>query len=58
MASLALDPMEAYALATLDERFQAEQWGEDEEAAARRRRIADEIVVAGRFLELSRAARE
>ena len=43
---------EAHELACLDELFQAGQWGEDGEAVARRRRIGEEVAVAGRFLEL------
>jgi len=43
---------EAHDLACLDELFQAGQWGEDDEAHARRRRIGEEVAVAGRFLEL------
>ena len=47
-----LDAAEAHTLAALDELFQAELWGEDEEAAARRRHIAAEIALAARFMEL------
>jgi chaperone required for assembly of F1-ATPase len=36
----------------LDERFQAEQWGEDDEAAARRIALENEINTAARFLDL------
>jgi chaperone required for assembly of F1-ATPase len=43
---------EAHELACLDELFQAGLWGEDCEALARRRRIGEEVAVAGRFLEL------
>lgn len=50
-----LDAEAAHALATLDERFQAEFWGEDDEAAARRRNIAAELATAARFMALSRA---
>lgn len=46
---------EAHALATLDEAFQAEEWGEDDEAAARLARIAADIALAERLLALSRA---
>ncbi|HTW26457.1 MAG TPA: ATP12 family protein [Acetobacteraceae bacterium] len=52
-----LDAAAAQALATLDERFQAELWGEDAEAAARQRRIGEEVALADRFMTLSRAGR-
>ena len=51
-----LDPAEAHALGALDELFQAELWGEDAEAAARRRGIADDIALAARFMRLARGA--
>ena len=41
MAESRLDASTAHALGALDELFQAEAWGEDAEAAARRRAIAD-----------------
>jgi chaperone required for assembly of F1-ATPase len=44
---------EAHDLACLDELFQAGLWGEDDDARARRRRIGEEVAVAGRFLELA-----
>ncbi len=47
-----LDPEAAFAASQLDETFQIEAWGEDAEAAARRRALADDIVSAARFLEL------
>lgn len=43
-------PAEAYALSQLDELFQAEQWGEDAEAAARRASIRADLEATGRFL--------
>lgn len=46
---------EAHALATLDEAFQAEEWGEDAEAAARLDRIRADIEAAARLLALARA---
>lgn len=49
-----LDAAEAHRLATLDETFQAELWGEDEAAVARRDRIAGEVALAGRYLALVR----
>lgn len=47
---------EAHRLATLDETFQAEQWGEDAEAAARRAAILDEVRQAARLLALAAPA--
>ncbi len=47
-----IDPTTAADLALLDELFQAERWGEDAEAKARRTRIRAEIADAARFLDL------
>jgi chaperone required for assembly of F1-ATPase len=55
VAMLRIEAGEALRVASVDESFQAEFWGEDEEAAARRAAIADDVAVAGRFLILSRA---
>jgi chaperone required for assembly of F1-ATPase len=44
---------EAFELAELDGTFQIERWGEDEEAAARRRRLRQDIQDIHRFLALS-----
>ncbi|HTW68511.1 MAG TPA: ATP12 family chaperone protein [Acetobacteraceae bacterium] len=49
-----LDAAAAHALGALDELFQAEQWGEDAEAVARRAAIAADIALAARFIVLSR----
>lgn len=49
-----LDAAEAHALGALDELFQAEQWGEDAEAAARRRAVGEDIALAARFIALTR----
>jgi chaperone required for assembly of F1-ATPase len=49
-----LDAPSAHALGALDELFQAEQWGEDAEAAARRSAIAADIALAERFIALAR----
>ena len=49
-----LDAAAAHALGALDELFQAEQWGEDSEAAARRAAIAADVALAGRFIALSK----
>lgn len=43
---------EAFALAWLDETWQADVWGEVEEARERRERIAAEVAAAARFLRL------
>lgn len=47
-----LDAAGACAASELDEDWQAEQWGRDPEAEARRRGIRDEIHAAARFLAL------
>ncbi|MET1027374.1 MAG: ATP12 family protein [Dongiaceae bacterium] len=47
-----LTPEAAVAAAQLDEIFQAERWGEDAEAVARRHGQAQEIIDAARFLTL------
>lgn len=43
---------EAFRLATLDEAFQAEQWGADAEAQARLDRLSAELAAVERFLRL------
>lgn len=50
-----LDAAQATEAALLDERFQAERWGEDAEAEARLRDIAASIEAGARFLQLLRA---
>jgi chaperone required for assembly of F1-ATPase len=50
-----LDAGSAHQLATLDERWQAELWGDDDEAAARRRDIAADIARAETLMLLARA---
>ena len=47
---IGLDP--AWAAATLDERWQAENWGEDEEAAAALANRRADFAAAARFLSL------
>lgn len=54
LAEGALDAVAAHELASLDEVFQMESWGEDAESTARRRRIAEDIALAERFIRLSR----
>lgn len=47
-----LTAAEAFRLATLDEAFQARQWGEDEGAKARLDRLSAELAAVERFLRL------
>jgi chaperone required for assembly of F1-ATPase len=54
LADQRLDAATAHALGCLEELFQTEMWGEDAEAAARRRGIAADIELAARFLQLTR----
>jgi chaperone required for assembly of F1-ATPase len=54
LADGAITAAETTGLAYLDHDFQAEQWGEDAEAVARRSAIAAEIDAAARFIALSR----
>ncbi|HME25086.1 MAG TPA: ATP12 family chaperone protein [Acetobacteraceae bacterium] len=56
MADGRLDAATAHELGALDELFQAEAWGEDAEAAARRAAIAADVALAARFLQLTRPA--
>ncbi|MBP0491911.1 ATP12 family chaperone protein [Pararoseomonas indoligenes] len=49
-----IDAAEAHRLATLDETYQESFWGTDSEAEARRARIAADIALSARLLELSR----
>jgi chaperone required for assembly of F1-ATPase len=48
-----LPVQEAHRLAILDETYQEEFWGLDSEAAERRRRIAGDVAVAARLVELA-----
>jgi chaperone required for assembly of F1-ATPase len=43
---------EAFAAATLDETFQAEKWGRDDEAGCRRERLLSELAACDRLLRL------
>ncbi len=54
LATGQLDATQAHRLGALDELFQAEKWGEDAEAAARRASIAADIALAARFIDLAR----
>jgi chaperone required for assembly of F1-ATPase len=47
---------EAWALSQLDETFQIERWGEDDEATRRRARLRADLLAAGRFLALAAPA--
>lgn len=47
-----VDAPTAFTASQLDETFQIEAWGEDAEAAARRRALAADIEAAARFLSL------
>ncbi|MFC7473938.1 ATP12 family chaperone protein [Dankookia sp. GCM10030260] len=51
-----LEAAEAHRLSILDETFQEEFWGLEDEAAARRHRIATEIAQAERLLHLAQDA--
>jgi chaperone required for assembly of F1-ATPase len=55
LAERQIDPATAHSLGALDELFQAEQWGEDVAAVARRRAVGDDIAVAARLIALTRA---
>jgi chaperone required for assembly of F1-ATPase len=52
LAERRIDAAEASAIADLDESYQNEQWGEDPDALVRRRRRADDLALAERFLKL------
>jgi chaperone required for assembly of F1-ATPase len=54
LAEGALEASEAHALSVLDESYQEEQWGTDDESAARRANVAADIAAAGRLLALLR----
>jgi chaperone required for assembly of F1-ATPase len=48
-----LDAAEAFALSALEELFQMEQWGNDEEAEKRRTAVAADVALAARFMRLA-----
>jgi chaperone required for assembly of F1-ATPase len=54
VADKRLSAADAFALSQIDERFQAEKWGLDSEAASRAKRLEHELATAARFLDLSR----
>jgi chaperone required for assembly of F1-ATPase len=49
-----LEPGEAHRLGSLDELFQAEQWGEDADAVQRRQAVAADVAIAARLMALVR----
>jgi chaperone required for assembly of F1-ATPase len=49
-----LEPDEAFRLSALDEVFQEEHWGRDQDAAAQRNRDAQEVEMAARYVRLTR----
>ncbi len=55
LAAGRLEAEAAYALGALDELYQAELWGEDAEAGARRAAVRNDIAQAARFLRLAGA---
>jgi chaperone required for assembly of F1-ATPase len=56
LAERQLDPGTAHALGALDELFQEELWGADDEAVQRRANIAADIALAARYIALTREA--
>jgi chaperone required for assembly of F1-ATPase len=50
-----IDAGQAFTTSQLDESFQIERWGEDEEAARRRASLKEDIELAARFAALHRA---
>ena len=50
-----IEAQEAFRLSRLEEEYQAQAWGRDMEAEARAARLKQEILDAGRFLDLLRA---
>jgi chaperone required for assembly of F1-ATPase len=57
LAAGEMDAQTAYALGALDELFQAEQWGDDYEAIDRRTSMLADIVLAARYIDLTRGDR-
>jgi chaperone required for assembly of F1-ATPase len=55
LAEGAINPTQAFQMSRLDEDYQAGQWGEDAEAAARVQALAREMDIAAAFLAASRA---
>jgi chaperone required for assembly of F1-ATPase len=57
LAAGEIDARTAYRLGALDELFQAGQWGEDYEAKDRRTGMLADIVLAARYIDLTRGNR-
>jgi chaperone required for assembly of F1-ATPase len=57
LAAGEIDAKTAYTLGALDELFQAEQWGDDYEAVDRRTGMLADIVLAARYIDLTRGDR-
>jgi len=57
LAAGEMDAETAYRLGALDELFQAEQWGDDYEAVDRRSGMLADIVLAARYIDLTRGDR-
>ncbi len=57
LAAGEMDAETAYTLGALDELFQAEQWGDDYEAVDRRASMLADIVLAARYIDLTRGER-
>jgi chaperone required for assembly of F1-ATPase len=57
LAAGKLDAHTAHTLGALDELFQAEQWGDDDEAVERRTSMLADIVLAARYIDLTRGDR-
>ncbi len=57
LAAGEIDAQTAYTLGALDELFQAEQWGDDYEAVDRRTSMLADIVLAARYIDLTRGER-
>ncbi len=55
MASGELSADQAHVLGALDELFQLEQWGDDDEAAKRRASVHQDLVLAERLIDLAKA---
>ena len=54
LAAGEMDGETAFTLGALDELFQAEQWGEDNEAVHRRAGIRSDILLAEQYIVLTR----
>ncbi len=57
LAAGEMDADTAFKLGALDELFQAEQWGDDYEAVDRRTSMLADIVLAARYIDLTRGDR-